>query len=96
MRTEIYSKKEIIIEMEETRVAIIGIIISDMACVEAINMLLHESNQYIVGRMGIPYRAKDISVICVVLDAPQDVISTLSGKLGRLSGANCKVTYSNR
>lgn len=82
--------------MEETRVAIIGIIISDTECVEAINTLLHENNKYIVGRMGIPYRAKDISVICVVLDAPQDVISTLSGRIGRLSGANCKVTYSNR
>lgn len=82
--------------MEETRVAILGIIISDRDCVEAINGLLHDTNQYIIGRMGIPYREKEISIICVVLDAPQDVISSLSGKIGRLSGANCKVTYSQK
>lgn len=82
--------------MEETRVAILGIIISDAECVEDINALLHETNKYIIGRMGIPYRMREISIICVVLDAPQDVISRLSGRIGRLSGANCKVTYSQK
>jgi putative iron-only hydrogenase system regulator len=82
--------------MDETRVAILGIIISDPECVEDINSLLHETNQYIVGRMGIPYRARGINIICVVVDAPQDVISSLSGRIGRLPGANCKVTYSQK
>lgn len=80
--------------MEETRVAILGIIIEDNSEVESINSLLHDASQYIVGRMGIPYREKGIYIISVVVDAPQDVISTLSGRIGRLAGVNCKVTYS--
>lgn len=80
--------------MEETRVAILGIIIEDNSEVEKINELLHDNSQFIVGRLGIPYREKGIYIISVVLDATQDAISTLSGKIGRLSGVNCKVTYS--
>lgn len=80
--------------MEETRVAILGIIIEDNTEVEKINALLHESSEYIIGRMGLPYKAKGINIISVVVDAPQDVISTLSGRIGRLNGVNCKVTYS--
>lgn len=80
--------------MENTRVAILGIIISDMDSVEPVNALLHENSPYIIGRMGLPYRERGINIISIVLDAPQQIISTLSGRIGRLSGISCKVTYS--
>ena len=60
-----------------------------------LNHLLHEAGQYIIGRMGIPYREKGINIISIAIDAPQDVISTLSGKIGRLSGISTKTAYSN-
>jgi len=81
--------------MEETRVAILGIIVNQNGDVEQVNKFLHEYGQYIIGRIGIPYRKRGISIIGIVLDAPQNEISTLSGKLGRLEGINVKVTYSN-
>ena len=79
----------------ETRVAIIGIIIQDENSVEALNTLLHEYGKYIIGRMGIPYRAKGISIISIAVDAPNDVINALSGKVGKLSGVSTKTAYSN-
>lgn len=79
----------------ETRLAVIAIIVEEPSAAEQINHLLHENNQYIVGRMGVPYRPRKVSVISVVLDAPQDVISSLSGKLGMLEGVSSKTTYSN-
>lgn len=79
----------------ETRVALIGIIVENPDSVEAINQLLHESAKYIIGRMGVPYAKRGISIISVALDAPQDVISTLSGKIGSLPGITAKTTYSN-
>ena len=79
----------------ETRVAIISIIVEDKEKIEEINRLLHETNEYIIGRMGIPYRQKGISIISIAIDAPQDTISTLSGKIGRLSGVTTKTAYSN-
>lgn len=79
----------------ETRVAVMGIILEDVQCAEAINDLLHQYGQYIIGRMGIPYREKGIHIISVAIDAPQDVISTLSGKIGRLAGASVKIAYSS-
>ena len=79
----------------ETRVAIISIIIDDPASVETMNNLLHEYGTYIIGRMGLPYRKRGISIISIALDAPQDVISALSGKIGRLQGVNAKAVYSN-
>lgn len=79
----------------ETRVAIISIIVEDRDRIEEINRLLHEANEYIIGRMGIPYRQKGISIISIAIDAPQDTISTLSGKIGRLSGVTTKTAYSN-
>lgn len=79
----------------ETRVAIIGIIVSDENSVELLNALLHEYGRYIIGRMGIPYRAKGINIISIAVDAPQDVISALSGKVGKLSGISAKTAYSN-
>lgn len=74
----------------ETRVALIGIIVTDTASVERLNQLLHEYGSYIIGRMGLPYKAKNLSIISVMLDAPADVISALSGKLGALEGVSTK------
>lgn len=80
----------------ETRIAHIGIIVEDMGSVEKLNSLLHEYGSYIIGRMGIPYREKNISIISVVLNAPQDIISTLAGKLGMLKGISVKTIYSKK
>ena len=77
----------------ETRVAVISIIVEQEDAIEELNILLHEARQYIVGRMGIPYRAKGISIISI--DAPQDTISALSGKIGHLKGVFAKTAYSN-
>lgn len=79
----------------ETRVAIIGIIVQDAESVEALNLILHEYGKYIIGRMGIPYREKGIHIISIAVDAPQDEISALSGKIGRLQGISAKTAYSN-
>ena len=78
-----------------TRVAIMGIIVEEMASVEALNELLHEYGSHIIGRMGIPYRERGVSVISVVLDAPQDEISALAGKVGTLAGVSVKTLFSN-
>lgn len=78
----------------ETRIAVIAIIVEDREKSEEINRLLHECGEYIVGRMGVPYRQKDVSVISVILDAPQEKISALSGKLGMLRGISSKTVYS--
>lgn len=72
-----------------------GIIVEDTASAEALNAILHEYGQYIIGRMGVPYREKKISIMSVALDAPQDTISALSGKIGKLSGVSVKTAYSN-
>ena len=79
----------------ETRVAIIGIIVEDPASIQTLNNILHDYSQYIVGRMGIPYHAKKVNVISIVMDAPQDKISALSGKIGKLPGVSAKAAYSN-
>ena len=79
----------------ETRVALIGIIVENEASVAALNDLLHQYAPYIIGRMGVPYRARGVSIISVALDAPQDAIAALSGKLGRLEGVSAKTQYSN-
>ncbi|NLX90788.1 MAG: iron-only hydrogenase system regulator [Firmicutes bacterium] len=78
----------------ETRVAIIGIIVEDGNSVEKLNSILHDYGKFIIGRMGLPYREKGISIISIAVDAPQDIISALSGKLGRLPGVSTKVLYS--
>ena len=79
----------------ETRVAVIAIIIEDGSAAQEVNELLHDAAQYSIGRMGIPYRDKGISIISIAIDAPQDIISTLSGKIGRLKGVSVKTAYSN-
>ncbi len=78
----------------ETRVAVITVIVENGVSTESINALLSEAGNYIVGRMGIPYREKGINIICVAIDAPQDVISSLAGKIGRLEGVSTKTAYS--
>lgn len=78
----------------ETRVALIGIIVEKESSVAQLNELLHQYGHYIIGRMGLPYRAKGVSIISVVLDAPQDVISALAGRIGRLPGVSAKTAYS--
>lgn len=78
----------------ETRIAVIAIIVEDRQRSEEINQLLHEYGEYIVGRMGIPYKVRNLSIISVILDAPQEKISALSGKLGMLSGVSSKTLYS--
>ncbi len=79
----------------ESRVAIIAIIVTEPESVEKMNALLHEYGDYIIGRMGIPYKKKKTSIISVAIDAPQDIISALSGKVGRLKGISSKTVYSN-
>lgn len=79
----------------ETRVATIGIVVEELDSVGKLNEILHEYGEYIIGRMGIPYHKRSVSLICIAVDAPQDTISALSGKIGRLSGVNAKTTYSN-
>lgn len=79
----------------ETRVALIGIIVEQESSAAALNALLHEYGGYIIGRMGLPYRERGVNIISVVLDAPQDVISALSGRIGRLEGVSAKTLYSN-
>lgn len=77
----------------ETRVAVLAIIVREGAAVETLNDLLHQSGRYIIGRMGVPYRDKGVNIISVAMDAPADVISALSGKLGRLPGITAKTVY---
>lgn len=79
----------------ETRVALIAVIVENQSSIEELNNLLHEYGNYIIGRMGIPYREKKINIISIAIDAPQDIINALSGKMGRLEGINSKIAYSN-
>lgn len=80
--------------MEDTRIAVIAIIVEDRSRSGELNLLLHDYGEYIVGRMGVPYREKGVNVISVILDAPQEKISALSGKLGMLDGVTSKTVYS--
>ena len=82
-------------ENKATRVAVMGIIVEDINSTEALNAVLHEYGSYIIGRMGVPYREKNINIVSIALDAPQDTISAMSGKIGKLSGISVKTAYSN-
>ena len=77
-----------------TRVALIGIVVEDTAAVAKLNELLHIFGEYIIGRMGVPHRERGISIISVAIDAPETVISALSGKLGSIPGVTTKTIYS--
>ncbi len=77
-----------------SRVAILAIVVEDRSQVEKLNHILHENGTYIIGRMGLPYDKKDISLISVAMDAPQDIISAVSGKIGKLPGVTAKAVYS--
>lgn len=79
----------------ETRVALIGIVVENPESVEKLNGILHQFGNYIIGRMGIPYPKKGVSIISIAIDAPMDIISALSGKLGMLKGVSTKTVYSN-
>lgn len=81
-------------ETESSRIALIGIILSSHESVEELNALLSRYSQYIIGRMGLPYREKGISIISIAIDAPNNVISALSGKIGMLPGITTKTIYS--
>lgn len=76
--------------MEEKRIALIGIVLEDMDATEQLNTVLHAYSQYIIGRMGIPYRERGVHIISVALDAPAAEISALSGKLGMIKGISVK------
>ena len=78
----------------DTRVAVMSIIVENMDSVEPLNALLHENGQYIIGRMGIPYHKRGISIISIALDAPQNAIAALAGKVGNLKGISVKTAYS--
>lgn len=78
-----------------TRVAVMSIIVENGDTVEQLNSILHEYGEYIIGRMGIPYRKRKISIISIAIDAPQDTISALSGRIGNLAGITVKTAYSS-
>ena len=80
----------------ETRVAVMSIIVENAATVDALNALLHDYSGFIIGRMGIPYRQKGINIISIALDAPQDTLSALAGKIGNLDGVSVKTAVANR
>lgn len=78
----------------ETRIAIIGIIIDDIDSTGEVNEVLHDYGMYVIGRMGIPYREKDLNIISIAVDAPTDIINQIAGKLGKLHGVSAKTMYS--
>ncbi len=79
----------------ETRVAVMSIIVENKNSVERLNSVLHEFGDFVIGRMGIPYRQKGINIVSIALDAPQDTISALAGKIGNIDGVSVKTAYSN-
>ena len=79
----------------ETRVSVISAVVEDREAVETLNAVLHEYGDWIIGRMGLPYRKKNIHIVSVAVDAPQDVIATMSGKLGRIEKVSVKTAYSS-
>ncbi len=80
----------------DTRVAVISIIVENPDAATPLNALLHEYSKWVIGRMGIPYREKNISIICIAVDAPQDVINALTGGIGKLDGVSAKAAYSKK
>ena len=81
--------------MTRNRVALLGVIVDSADAVEPLNQLLHDAREYIIGRMGIPHRERGLNIISIVLDAPEDVVSALAGKVGMLPGVTAKAVYSS-
>ena len=79
----------------DTRVAVMSIIVENGDAVERLNAILHEYGEFIIGRMGIPYRKRKVSIVSIALDAPQNTISALAGKIGTLPGVSVKTAYSS-
>ena len=79
----------------KTRVAVMAIILESKENAEQLNAVLHDYREYILGRMGLPYTKHEINIISVALDAPQDIINSLAGKIGRIEGVNVRTAYSN-
>ncbi len=79
----------------QTRVAVMAIIVEQLQAAEKLNAVLHEYGEHIIGRMGLPYREKGVHIVSVALDAPQDTIAALAGKLGNIEGVSVKTAYSN-
>ena len=80
---------------QETRIAVVGIIVENKGAVGEVNQILHDYSPYIIGRMGIPYRERGINIVSIAIDAPQDTISALTGKIGKLPGISVKTAYSS-
>lgn len=78
----------------ETRIAVISIIVEKSESAESINTILHEYGEYIIGRMGIPYRKRNVNIISIALEAPQNTVAALSGKIGKIDGVSVKTAYS--
>ncbi len=80
----------------ESRIAVISIIIEDYTAADMVNDVLHDYGEHIVGRMGIPYREKGVNIVCVVIDADNDTINSVSGRLGKINGVSSKTAYSKK
>ena len=80
----------------DTRVAVISIIVEDRSAADQLNTLLHDYGQYIIGRMGLPYREKGINIICIAIDAPLDIINALTGAIGRIPKITAKAAYAKQ
>ncbi len=80
----------------ETRVALIGIIVENRNSIELLNKILHEYSDFIISRMGLPYKVKNINIISIAIDAPTDIINAMTGKIGRLDGISTKTAFSNK
>ena len=79
----------------ETRVALIGIIVENKNSIEQLNKILHEYGEFIISRMGLPYKERNINIISIAIDAPTDIINAMTGKIGRLEGISTKTAFSN-
>lgn len=80
----------------ENRLAVIAIVVEDLSASKEMNEVLHEFSEYIIGRMGIPYRSKNVSLVSVALDASEEIINALTGKLGNIKGLNAKAAFSKK
>ncbi len=78
----------------ESRLAILAIVVEDLSVTDQMNAVLHEYKDYIIGRMGIPYKAKHVCLVSIAIDAPEETIGALGGKLGRICGLTVKTAYS--